>query len=326
MDNMDNISDDEEAPPMASRMSKLGLESSKKIGHIEIHPSELVQGEKIGTGVTADVFKGVWKGDTVAIKQIKGDSSVALKLQIAFTRELAVLSKCNHPYLCCFRGACLESAPLRIVTEFCAGGTLFDLLHNNDAMDISNSQSLKMCSDVAQGMHYLHTSTLQIIHRDLKSLNLFLLRKLALPIDVPHVKIADFGTARIKEELNADWDKMTANSGTVHWMAPEVHAGRYCEKADVYSYAMVLFEILCREIPFEDKKPHQVCLLTVSGKRPDLEAVPPDCPRSLSQLMIRCWDHEPAARPSFAEVLDVLRQISNGKSSSNSPKEWITTL
>lgn len=305
----DGIISEDEAPPMSGRC--LGPPTPKRMGHVEIQRAELEYGKTIGTGVTADVYKGVWKGELVAIKQIKGDSRIAMKLQTAFTRELAVLSKCHHPNLCCFRGACLEAAPLCLVTEFCAGGTLFNLLHGNDVMDISWTQNLKMCTDIAKGMNYLHTSKPSVIHRDLKSLNLLLLRPFASEADIPMVKVADFGTARIKEDLDADWGgvKMTQNSGTCHWMAPEVHSGKYCEKADVYSFAMVLFEILCREIPFEDKKAHQVALLTVSGGRPDLEAVPPDCPPGLQRLMIRCWDQAPEVRLSFAEILEALAKF-----------------
>jgi serine/threonine protein kinase len=200
--------------------------------------------------------------------------------------------------------------PFQIVTEFCAGGCCFELLHNCDHIDLVWGQKLKMCLDVASGMDYLHKFNPQIIHRDLKSLNLLLRRPIDFSTDVPHVKVSDFGLARIKEHAEEDWGKMTIAAGTCHWMAPEVVSGhRYDERADVYSYAMILFEVLCREIPFEEVEPANVCSLVLRGARPDLEAVPPDCPRPLVDLMTSCWAMEAAQRPSFGQILEILGRI-----------------
>merc|ERR1712062_627531 len=110
-----------------------------------------------------------------------------------------------------------------------------------------------MCTDVAKAMEYLHKFNPQIIHRDLKSLNILLSTPVVSTRDIPFMKISDFGLARMKESGGGEWEKMTKDVGTMHWMAPEVHTGKaYNEKADIYSYAMVLFEILCREIPFDE--------------------------------------------------------------------------
>jgi len=168
-----------------------------------------------------------------------------------------------------------------------------------------------MCKDVGFAMDYLHKFTPQIIHRDLKSLNLLLSQPVASSTDIPLVKVSDFGLARMKEQTNADWGKMTIAAGTCHWMAPEVFTGHhYDEKVDVYSYSMILFEIICREIPFEDEEPAAVGRLTINGHRPDLEAVPPDCPEPLRSLMIACWAGDAKKRPPFDMVVEVLNAIS----------------
>merc|ERR1712066_353478 len=78
------------------------------------------------------------------------------------------------------------------------------------------------------------------------------------------------------------------------------------------SYSMVLFEVICREVPFEDEDPGDVGTFTVRGVRPDLEAVPPDCPESLRRLMIACWNQAPKERPHFQEILKVLQRIGPG--------------
>merc|ERR1719456_1750376 len=108
-------------------------------------------------------------------------------------------------------------------------------------------------------MDYLHKHRPMIIHRDLKSLNLLLQETVGSPSDTPTVKVSDFGLAKMRDEdAEGSWGKMTATAGTFHWMAPEVHTGKYDEKADVYSFAMVLFEIAGREVPFEELEPEKV--------------------------------------------------------------------
>merc|ERR1712061_110855 len=151
----------------------------------------------------------------------------------------------------------------------------------------------------------------QIIHRDLKSLNLLLSKPVLNDKDVPLVKVSDFGLSRMKDQTpEEDWGKMTIAAGTCHWMAPEVFIGnKYDEKVDVYSYGMILFEIICREIPFEDEEPANVGRITQKGARPDLEAVPPDCPPVLQSLMIKCWDQSPEARPPFTDVMQSLSTL-----------------
>merc|ERR1719159_1345963 len=154
-------------------------------------------------------------------------------------------------------------------------------------------------------MQYLHAFEPQIIHRDLKSLNLLLAEQVLDESHEPIVKVSDFGLSRMKDSVvNADWGKMTMAAGTCHWMAPEVFTGtRYDAKVDVYSYAMILFECICREVPFEEEEPATVGPLAVAGSRPDLEAVPPDCPEVFNRLMISCWAHSPDQRPSFVDIL-----------------------
>mmetsp|Transcript_25684 Transcript_25684/g.44151 ORF Transcript_25684/g.44151 Transcript_25684/m.44151 type:complete len:202 (+) Transcript_25684:2-607(+) len=196
-----------------------------------------------------------------------------------------------------------------MITEFMSGGTVFDLLHGEEAVLLRWKQRLRMCSDVASAMDYLHKCSPQIIHRDLKSLNLLLSQTVTSAKDVPEVKVSDFGLAKMKEE-HEDWGVMTAQAGTFHWMAPEVHTGKYNEKADVYSYAMVLFEIICYEVPFQELGPSEVTNAVCSGARPSLDAVPPDCPDKLMELMISCWTQDPRSRPSFTQIRTALNNIS----------------
>lgn len=282
------------------------------IAQYEVNTSYLEMHEKVGSGCTAEVFRGHYGQQEVAIKQIDWNkSTMGQKEQRAFDREVGIMPRLRHQNLVAFLGVASLERPFRIITEFCAGGCLFELLHNCDHIELQWSQQLKMSVDVASAMEYLHACEPQIIHRDLKSLNLLLSLPVLGPHDVPLVKVSDFGLSRMKDAgAEADWGKMTIAAGTCHWMAPEVFSGgEYNEKVDIYSYAMILFEIICREIPFEDEEPAAVGRLTMQGQRPDLEAVPPDCPQGLSELMIHCWDADPRSRPGFPFIMQTLQQI-----------------
>ncbi|CAK0905267.1 unnamed protein product [Prorocentrum cordatum] len=123
-----------------------------------------------------------------------------------------------------------------------------------------------MLSDVASALDYLHNFEPPILHRDLKSLNMMLLDQVTNEHDNVVVKLGDFGFARILEEIRS----MTRGVGTKHWMAPEVLAGtNYTEKADIFSFAMAAFEVICRQVPFEMLDPTSVAQAISRGERPE---------------------------------------------------------
>lgn len=278
---------------------------------LHIERDELIWGAAVGEGLTAQVFCGEWRGQTVAIKKFNLQRhKFTAKQEIALLRETTVAAKVCHDNLVRCYGLAFEKQPFLVITEFCRGGTLFELLHESD-LELAMRQKLKMASDVAVAMDYLHNYKPQIIHRDLKSLNLLVHVEVKTDRCVPHVKLSDFGFAKMKDE-ETEWEKMTAKVGTFHWMAPEVGSGHYDEKADVYSFAMVLFEILCQEVPFEDLDPNEVLSIVNAGERPDMEAVPPDCPALLRNLMVRCWLHLPRDRPSFNYICSALDACGSG--------------
>lgn len=279
---------------------------------MQIDRDELHWQELVGNGITAEVFRGNWRSKEVAIKRLNFTTrrTSQLKQEVAFLRETGVIAKISHDNLVSFYGLAFDSPPYLLVTEFCHGGTCYDLLHETEDVEfeLTMTQQLKMCQDVARAMEYLHKFRPQIIHRDLKSLNLLLMAPVTSTRDLPHVKVSDFGLAKMKDQ-DQDWGKMTVEAGTFHWMAPEVATGNYSEKADIYSFAMVLFEFICQEIPFEDLEPVDVLKSTSEGQRPDMEAVPPNTPKALVDLMEACWKHRPEQRPTFEYICRTLDEI-----------------
>ena len=139
----------------------------------------------------------------------------------------------RHPNIVMFLGACTKPPNFAIVLEYCSKGSLWSTIQNLD-LSLTWEDRRRFALDTARGVNYLHTCSPPVIHRDLKSLNLLL-------DDSYRVKLADFGWTKGLENY------MTGKIGTYQWMAPEVIASqKYSEKADVFSYGIILWEIASR--------------------------------------------------------------------------------
>lgn len=266
-----------------------------------INISDLQFKDVVGTGASCTVYRGIYKRTPVAIKVMKNFGNQEAKRE--FNREVAAMMRLRHPNLVLFMGACTEPQ-LAIISEFCAGDTLFRLLHERKDVVLSVKQQIKMMKDIAQGMNYLHSLTPPIIHRDLKTLNVLLTEQVAGPTDPILLKITDFGVSKNLSEP----ELMTGQTGTCHWMAPEVLSSQpYSLSADVYSYAIVMWEILTRQTPYKGKNPAQILYSVVNlQERPNQTIIPLSVPGTLRGLMVKCWHQNPEARPTFDEVLTVL--------------------
>merc|ERR1719498_556249 len=254
------------------------------------------------------LFKASWHGTDVAVKKLRGP------LRSEFQRELAVLSQFRHPHLVLFMGVSTTTGYPKVISELCDGGPLFRLLHQQKHVPLSWSQRLKAALDTAKGMNFLHRQ--QVVHRDLKSLNLLLAAKVVDQSISPWVKVSDFGLSRFLPLAPSGASgpchaTMTGGVGTALWMAPEVLSGNsYDEKVDVYSFAIVIYELLTRWIPFDGSglEPVSIAVAVTTGRRPDTRYVPTDCPTPLCRAMRSCWSHSPCQRPTFDAVIEILKQ------------------
>lgn len=297
----------------------------------EVDRKELDIKERVGVGATAHVHRAIWHGTDVAVKrmflpllEVGGASKKASGPPDWFRRELELMLELRHPNLVLFMGASMpqDDTPPLIVSEFCEGGTLFQLLHERPTLHITWPQRMKIARDTAKGMNFLHCR--RVIHRDLKSLNLLLVSKVATSDDTCWVKVSDFGLSRRLPVVAPALEVMTGGLGTYLWMAPEVLlGGSYDLPADVYSFAIVLFEVICRRLPFEGAVGATAVAAAVAmskGERPDVRQVPITCPNGLARLMERCWLQAPAARPSFGTILELLATLSEANKAAHTPR------
>ena len=203
----------------------------------EIKFSELRFGRCIGVGNVGEVYKGMFRGRTVAIKKLLGSWLKDDDMVARFKDEILLMSTMNHTNVLSFYGAVLdrEAGQICLVMELCERGTLEELLRS-PREPLSWLRRLKMARAIALGMDYVHSKA-GIIQRDLKAANLLVTREY-------DVKIADFGLSRSMRS-----GAMETYCGTPAYMAPEiVRQEAYSEKADVFSYGIILWELLTRQV------------------------------------------------------------------------------
>ena len=261
----------------------------------EITIDELVFPEKsdIGYGAFGDVKKAYWRKTLVCVKFLKKDFEKKENQVIPFIEEFNLLKQLRHPNILLYIGGSISGEQHFLITEYCQNGNLFELLHNPKSPELDNLEKVNLALEIAQGVNYLHSFVPPIVHRDLKSLNILLDKNYT-------AKICDFGWARLRNE------HMTKLRGTFQWMAPEVIAkDEYSEKADVYSFGIILWEFWSRDPPYKGVKAKEVAVKVKNYKdyRPKITK---DTPPEMAELMKKCWDADPNKRPTFAQILVVL--------------------
>lgn len=265
------------------------------IAHFQYKMEDIIMKGAIGNGSYGEVYRAQVNGQIVAVKKLHVRNLKAEQVD-AFCKEASLMCQLKHTNIVGFIGAVTEPANLAIVTQYCSRGSLADLLLEHK-IDMNFKLKMKFAIDAAKGLIYLHNSNPVILHRDLKSDNLLVTQDWI-------VKVADFGLTRFISEK-----KQMTQVGTPMWMAPEIIMGRkYTEKADVYAFGIILWEILTRLEPYEDKEPMQIVVEVVNDNlRPSLP--PPFCDASLVPLMKDCWHENPEHRPGFEKILERLLEI-----------------
>ena len=262
-----------------------------------------VEAKPIAKGSQGAVHKASYQGDVVALKKMSLVGITATKrnkMMRDFATELAIMVQLRSPRIVAVFGVVTtDSSWLGLVVEYCSGGDLREALDADDATSIDEAQRRSWLSDIALGMAYLYSKSVE--HRDLKSLNVLL-------DGAWRCKVTDFGLSK-SESLATAATQATAGGeakGTPAYMAPELlQHNIFTEKGDVYAYGMIVFEVLTGDTPWSGLNHMQIMMqVCIQKGRPKIDGV---APADLVALMQRCWDHEPDARPPFAAIKAELR-------------------
>nr|XP_027080533.1 probable serine/threonine-protein kinase SIS8 isoform X1 [Coffea arabica] len=306
--------------------SSKGDDESNLIVHCEIHWEDLQLREQIGQGSFAVVYRGIWNGSDVAVKVYFGNEYNDQTL-LSYTQELYIMRTLRHPNVLLFMGAVCSQEKLALVTEYLPRGSLFKALHkSNQQLDIR--RRLRMALDVARGMNYLHHRNPPIVHRDLKSSNLLVDKSW-------NVKVGDFGLSKLK---NATFLTNNSGKGTPQWMAPEILRSEpstenrmrgeknqkrelgcpSIEKSDIYSFGVILWELMTESIPWKNLNSLQVVgIVGFMDRRLDL---PVNLDPEISSIIRDCWHSKPENRPSFQDIIQKITDlIQTGANARRSP-------
>uniref|UniRef100_A0A674CT94 non-specific serine/threonine protein kinase n=1 Tax=Salmo trutta TaxID=8032 RepID=A0A674CT94_SALTR len=276
-----------------NKMKTLGRRDSSD--DWEIPEGQITLGQRIGSGSFGTVFKGKWHGD-VAVKMLNVTAPTPQQLQ-AFKNEVGVLRKTRHVNILLFMGYTTKPQ-LAIVTQWCEGSSLYHHLHIIETK-FEMIKLIDIARQTAQGMDYLHAKS--IIHRDLKSNNIFLHEDLT-------VKIGDFGLATVKSRWSGS-HQFEQLSGSILWMAPEVirlqDKNPYSFQSDVYAFGIVLYELMSGALPYSNiNNRDQIIFMVGRGYlSPDLSKVRSNCPKAMRRLMADCMKKKREERPLFPQIL-----------------------
>ncbi|XP_033880815.2 serine/threonine-protein kinase B-raf-like isoform X1 [Acipenser ruthenus] len=276
-----------------NKMKTLGRRDSSD--DWEIPEGQITLGQRIGSGSFGTVYKGKWHGD-VAVKMLNVTAPTPQQLQ-AFKNEVGVLRKTRHVNILLFMGYTTKPQ-LAIVTQWCEGSSLYHHLHIIETK-FEMIKLIDIARQTAQGMDYLHAKS--IIHRDLKSNNIFLHEDLT-------VKIGDFGLATVKSRWSGS-HQFEQLSGSILWMAPEVirmqDKNPYSFQSDVYAFGIVLYELMSGQLPYSNiNNRDQIIFMVGRGYlSADLSKVRSNCPKAMKRLMADCLKKKREERPLFPQLL-----------------------
>ncbi len=263
--------------------------------------SSIVFGPRIGAGGFGEVYKCKWDSRMVAVKTLqKIEDEDPQAVFAEFMVEMKLMSKLQHANVVLFLGACVQTPRLAIILEFMAGGSLYRAIHRrrrNGLGPFPLLKSLWIAFGIAKGMTYLHGQYPVVIHRDLKSPNIL------LGTNVREVKVTDFGLSRLRVNTFVN----TGPGGTPEWMAPELlRQDPFDEQSDVFSFGVILWELMMCEKPWKDDHPMQI-VFKVGSRGEKLQPPPVEqCIPEIREMIVKCFADVPKNRPTFAELSDAL--------------------
>ncbi|XP_069587681.1 receptor-interacting serine/threonine-protein kinase 2 [Ranitomeya imitator] len=256
-------------------------------------------------GTVHSALHSDWR-TSVAVKFFPAERHLVDSERNKILKEAEILHKARFSFILPILGICYNEDNIGIVTEYMPNGSLNQLLHeDNLSTEIVWPLRYRILYEIALGVNFLHNMTPPLLHHDLKTPNILLDSEF-------HAKIADFGLSKWRK-LSQSYSDQNPPGGTIIYMPPEMYEpsiknSRGSVKHDMYSYAIIMWEVLSRRQPYEGAiNPMQIMFSVAKGSRPDTteEYLPFDIPDRdvFVSLMESGWANDPNDRPAFLKCL-----------------------
>jgi len=256
-----------------------------------------------------DVYVGNYQERGIVTKEFRPEI-IKKKDEKIFLNEAGILSRIDHPNIINLYGVCtdraknsknlLEREPFFcFVMEYAPKGSLHSLIHeSNEPLD--EKRIVTILKQIVRGLDHLHTRSPPIIHGDLKPTNIVFDNE-------NNAKLMDFAFSTIKQEIR-EYNNETTSKGQLRWMAPELLTEKFTLESDIYSFGVILWELLTRKLPYPNAKNEVQVFNAMKDSNTLNFKFPPNISRQLKQLGERCLNYIPEQRPTAEDILNDLNK------------------
>ena len=267
-----------------------------------INYDEIKKERPIGKGGMGELYLGEWQGKQVAMKKIKLNYIKNNQLSNKFIKEINIIASMRHPNIVLFMGVTIDNNTYYMITEYLPPGSLHEYLHlskKNKKQPLTDKQKIKIAFQIAIAVQYIHSR--QILHCDLKSANVLIDNNF-------NIKLIDFGLSNYMNEPPKGY------IGTPRWMAPEIlKGGQYTVSSDIFSYGMILMELITEKVPYYDvfnyevpkEKIKKYVCYQINQNKPILP-VSKTGNKVLRYIASKCLEAKPENRLSMEKVIKYL--------------------